>query len=103
MFSINRFTALIVLGFSLISILILAFISNKYIFRIDICNNSVIQCNSLAINMSTNSIEFERNSDSLSVFDKAVSVQTECFKVVGSVEENAFVFKVSQYIYNSFS
>jgi len=76
----------ILLGFCLLSIVTI--VCNKYAFGINISNT-------LWNEFSVNDKNLINDLMPLSAFEKAVTVETECNKMIGLVEENAFAFKVS--------
>ncbi len=89
----SLFTSIVALLLGISFLSILTFVYNKYTFGINISNALTDSLwNKFALNDNNHEIL-------LSPFEKAVTVETECGKMIGIVEENAFAFKVSHFIF----
>ena len=93
-FAQNNIVLRIFLAFCLLSFLTI--VCDKYVFRINICKQLY---ETVSNGFTHNSGDlFDSNEDNnpfTSSYESAVTVEThDCIKIVGSIEENVFAFKV---------
>jgi len=88
----SLFTSIFALLLGLCLLSIVTIVYNKYTFGINISNT-------LWNKFGVNDNNLINDLMPLSAFEKAVTVETECAKMIGLVEENAFAFKVSPFLF----